>query len=418
MPAFFRGLVGFAAMGGIAYLLCEDRKNVPWRTVGAAYLLQIILALLFLKLPASQGLFFLLNSFVEALQAATEAGTSFVFGYVGGAPPPFEVTSPANSYIFAFRGLPLILVASALSALLFHWKILPIIVRGFAWVLRRSLGVGGAEGLGASANVFIGMIEAPLFVKPYLGQMSRGELFCLMVSGMATIAGTVMVLYASILKPVMPDALGHLLVASILSAPAAIATARLICPAPKQLLTGEVAPELVPAANSIEAVTNGTLDGVKLLINVVAMLVVFVALVHLANACLGFLPDISGAPLTLQRILGWLMWPVAWLLGVPAGECQAAGALMGTKTILNEFLAYLDLAALPPEALSPRSRLILTYAMCGFANLGSLGILIGGMGSMAPERRAEIAGMGVKSILAGTLAACMTGALAGAIYTP
>ncbi|MFP4475279.1 MAG: NupC/NupG family nucleoside CNT transporter [Desulfatibacillaceae bacterium] len=416
MIAVLHGVLGFAAMGLVALAFSENRKAVEWRTVASAYGLQVLLAVLLLKLPTAQTLFLLLNEMVNALQNATEAGTSFVFGYLGGGNVPFETVEGANTYIFAFRGLPLILVVSALSALLFHWRVLPLLVRGFAWVLRRSLGVGGAEGLAASSNVFIGMIEAPLFVRPYLGRMARGELFCLMCGGMATIAGTVMVLYATILAGVLPDALGHLLVASVISAPAAVAVARIMIPTPREELTGDVQPDHEPAANSIDAVSRGTFQGITLLLNVVAMLIVFVALVHLVNAILGFLPYYGDGPITLQRILGWLLWPVVWLIGVPAAEAQTAGGLMGTKIVLNEFLAYLDLAGLPRDMLSDRSRMIMTYALCGFANFGSLGIMIGGLGGMAPERRQEIVRMGLKAILGGVLATCMTGALVGVLY--
>ncbi|MBW1989635.1 MAG: nucleoside:proton symporter, partial [Deltaproteobacteria bacterium] len=320
-----------------------------------------------------------------------------------------------SPYILAFRGLPLVLVASALSALLFYWRVLPVIVRGFAWVLRRALGVGGAEGLAAAANVFIGMIEAPLFVRPYLAAMSRGEIFSLMACGMATIAGTVMVLYAGILEQALPGALGHLLVASVISAPAAVAMARIMVPVEGDSLAGgslEVASE---ARSSMEAITTGTLDGLKLLLNIVAMLVVLVALVELVNLLLGLLGAVGGEALTLQRILGWVMSPLVWLAGVPWAEAQVAGSLMGVKTVLNEFIAYASMAGLDPGTLSERSTLIMTYAMCGFANLGSLGIMLGGLIMLVPERRGEIVSLGAKSIVAGTLATLLTGSVVGVI---
>jgi len=309
----------------------------------------------------------------------------------------------------------MILLASALSALLFYWGILPRLVRGCAWVLRRTLGVGGAEGLANAANIFIGMVEAPLFIRPYVSKISRGELFSIMTCGMATIAGTVMVLYAGVLSPVIPDALGHLLTASIISAPAAIALARIMVPTTRGDETDAVA-AAAPAGSAMEAVTNGTAAGVKLLIDIIALLVVLVSLVGLVNIALGLLPETGGEPITLQRLLGFVMAPVMWLLGIPWSECITAGGLMGTKTVLNEFLSYLELASLGPDALSERTRLILTYAMCGFANPGSLGIMLGGLGAMAPERRTEIVGLGARSILAGTLATCMTGAIVGLFY--
>jgi len=414
MASILHGLFGLSALMLIAFVLSEKHREIPWKTVIYSLILQMALALILVKLPASRQLFLILNALVNTLEKATQAGTSFVFGYLGGGDTPF--TPGGSTYILAFRGLPLVLVASALSSLLFYWRILPVVVNAFAWLLRRSLGIGGAEGLSAAANVFLGMVEAPIFVRPYLSRLSRGELFSLMTCGMATIAGTVMVLYASILKPVLPDAMGHLLIASLISAPASIAIARVMIPTPRDQRTDAVAQAPSSASTTMEAITNGTLDGVKLLINIVAMLVVLVALVALVNICLNRLPEIAGQPLTLQRLMGWVMAPVVWLIGIPWDECAVAGRLMGTKTILNEFIAYLNLAHLPPEALSDRSRIIMTYAMCGFANFGSLGIMIGGIGMMAPDRRAEIVQLGLKSIIAGTLATLMTGSIVGFLW--
>jgi CNT family concentrative nucleoside transporter len=411
-----RSAGGLLGLVFLAWLISEQRKAIPWKTVVYAVLLQLLIAFVLLKLPGTRQIFVVMNALVSALETATQAGTSFVFGYLGGADAPFAITPGGNTYLLAFRGLPLILVASAISSVLFYWRVLPQVVRAFSWLLKKSLGVGGAEGLSAAANVFLGMVEAPLFVRPYLAQMSRGELFALMTCGMATIAGTVMVLYASILKPVIPDALGHLLVASIISAPAAIAIARVMIPTPAGLQTDATIEAPSSAGSTMEAITNGTLDGVKLLINIIALLVVLVALVKLVNIFLGFLPSVGGQPVTLQLILGWIMAPIVWLIGIPWQECVTAGSLMGTKTILNEFLAYLELGRLPAGTLSPRSYMIMLYAMCGFANFGSLGIMIGGLGLMAPERRPEIVQLGLKSIVGGTLATCMTGAIVGMIY--
>jgi len=404
---------GLLALVAVAWLLSEQRRRVSPRLVVAGLGVQLALAAVLLKLPQVKGLFLGLNDLVGALQEATQAGTSLVFGYLGGGAAPFETTYPQNAFVFAFRALPLILVVSALSALLFHWRILPAVVRGFAWALRRTLGISGPLGLGAAANIFVGMTEAPLIIRPYLAGLSRAELFALMTTGMATIAGTVMILYAGIIGPVVPDALGHILVASIISAPAALMVAGVMIPDSDAPVRGAAAPLLAPSESAMDAVTRGTLDAIPLMLNVMAMLVVLVALVTLANQVLGLLPEWGGQPLSLQRLLGWAMAPVVWAIGVPWAEAQTAGALMGVKTILNEFVAYLDLAALPAGALSERSRLIMTYALCGFANFGSLGIMIGGMGALAPERRGEIVALGMKSILAGTLATLMTGAIVG-----
>ena len=371
---------------------------------------------LLLKAPLLQQFFLALNDALLVLERATQAGTSFVFGFLGGAPAPFETTGPGSTFTLAFRALPLILVVSALSALLFYWRVLPWLVKKMSIILERTMGVGGAVGLSTAANIFVGMVEAPLFIRPYLAQMSRGELFIVMACGMAGISGTVMVIYASFLGPVIPDALGHILIASIISAPAAIVVAVLMVPLTGAPTTGKLAPAQ-QASSSMDAITKGTLDGLGLLLNILAMLIVLIALVTLANLMLEALPLVHGRPITLQRMLGTLLAPLAWLVGVPWSEAPAAGALLGTKTVLNEFIAYLDLAHLPDGTLSMRSRLLMTYALCGFANFGSLGILIGGMATMAPERRAEIVGLGMKSIVAGTLATCMTGAVVGMLWT-
>jgi CNT family concentrative nucleoside transporter len=403
------GLLVFVA---IAWAISENRRAASVRVAVVGIAAQLILAALLLKLPPLETALAALNDLVLVLQAATEAGASFVFGYLGGGPLPFEETQPGASFVLAFRALPLIIVVSALTAVLTYWRILPLIVRAFAFLLQKSLGVGGAVGLGTAANVFVGMVEAPLFIRPYLAALSRSELFVIMVSGMATIAGTVLVLYASIIGTVIPNAVGNLLTASLISAPAAITIALLMIPQTTASTAGALVPER-GASSTMDAITRGTRSGLELFLIVIAMLLVLVALVFLVNALLALLPDVGGAPISLERLLGYLMAPVCWLMGVPWSEALAAGALMGIKTILNEFLAYLRLAALPPGTLSDRSEIIMTYAMCGFANFGSLGILIGGLSTMVPERRDEVVALGLKSIVAGTLATCCTGAVVG-----
>jgi CNT family concentrative nucleoside transporter len=407
-------LTGLGLLIALCWAVSERRRAVAWRTVGSGLALAFVLALALLSVAPLRAAMDALNDGANALERATVAGTSFVFGFLGGGTLPYAETAPGASFVLAFRALPLVLVVAALSALLFHWRVLPLVVRAFAWLLQRTLGIGGAVGVSAAANVFVGMVEAPLVVRPYLARLSRGELFMVMNCGMATIAGTVLVLYASLLAPTVPGALSHLLVASFVATPVAIAVAALMVPSP---LTDEARIELPREdPNAIAAITRGTLEGVQLLISIVALLLVFVALVALVNAMLGVLPAIAGAPLTLERLFGWLFAPLAWLIGVPWSEAVTAGALLGKKTALNEFLAYLDLARLPPEALSPRSRLLLTYALCGFANFGSLGIMIGGLAPLVPaERRGELAELGLKSVLAGLLATCITAALVGLI---
>jgi len=407
-----QSLLGLIAFPLLAWALSENRRLARVRIVAGGLALQLALAVLLLRVPVFSSVFALLNRVVMALEEATRAGTTTVFGFLGGGPVPYQETIAGSTFTLAFRGLPIVLVMSALSALLFHWRILPLVVRGFSRVLERTFGIGGAEGVGVSANIFVGMVEAPLLVRPYLAAMTRSELFSVMAVGMATIAGTVMVLYATILGGAVPDAMGHILTASVLSAPAAVMMAKLMVPEDGDVTRGDVAVER-DTRSAMDAITKGTLQGIELVLQIVGMIIVLVAFVQLINIGLRLFPDVGGSALTLQRILGWAMAPVVWLIGIPWRECATGGALMGTKTVLNELLAYLDLAAVPAGELSERSRIILLYALCGFANPGSLGIMIGGMGAMAPGRRPEIIGLGMRSIVAGTLAACMTGAVAG-----
>jgi len=410
----FQSIAGLVVFSLIAWAVSENRRKVRLKPVIIGIGIQVALGAILLNLSIFRTVFLFLNNLVLSLGEATTAGTSFVFGYLGGGRLPFVETYPGSSFILAFRGLPLVLVISALSALLFYWKILPVVVKGFSWVLQKTMGIGGAEGLGVSANVFVGMVESPLLIRPYLKDMTRSELFTIMTCGMATIAGTVMVLYATILSKSIPDVMGHILTASIISVPAAITISKIMVPETGTPTPGELtSPE--EAMSSMDAITRGTVQGVQLLINIIAMLIVLVALVYLVNLVLGLLPNIGGEPITLQKILGYIMAPVVWLMGIPWKETLTAGSLMGTKTILNELIAYIDMSNLPQGALSPKSLLIMTYAMCGFANPGSLGIMIGGMGTMIPERRDEIISLGFRSIVAGTLATCMTGAIVGII---
>ena len=399
MAESMHALLGMAGLLALAWAASEDRRRVPWRAIAAGLALQIVLAVVFLKVSLVMEVFLKINDALLLLERATQAGTGLVFGYLGGGPAPFAVSQESALFILAFRALPLVLVISALSALLFYWRVLPFVVRIISFLLVKTMRGGGVVGLSTAANVFVGMVEAPLFVRPYLARVSRGELFAIMVGGMASIAGTVLFLYGSILGPALPDAVAHLLIASILSAPAALVMAFLMVP-PAGEATGGAIEIRSEATGAMDAITRGTLEGAQLLLNIIAMLVVCVALVALVNLII--------APYTLQAMLGWVLAPLAWLAGIRWSEAQAAGALLGTKTVLNELVAYLDLAA--TTELSARSRLLMTYALCGFANFGSLGIMIGGMGTMCPERRAEIVALGMKSILAGTLATCLTAA--------
>jgi CNT family concentrative nucleoside transporter len=408
-------LAGMAGLLALAWAMSENRRAIPWRAVAAGMVLLFILAVVFLKIAFVKSLFLKLNDVLLILERATQAGTSLVFGYLGGGPAPFQVSDVNSNFVLAFRALPIVLVMSVLTTLLFYWRILPPLVRGFSRLLERTLGIGGAVGIATAANIFVGMVEAPLFIRPYLARLSRSELFVVMTGGMAGIAGTVFVVYATILRPLIPDVAGHLLVASVLGAPAAILISLIMVPECKGVTKDDALEELEPVAEStMDAIVKGTAVGLELLLNIVAMLIVLVALVHLANAVLGLLPDVGG-PITLQRVLGFAMAPICWLLGVPWTEALTAGALMGIKTILNEFVAYVEMAKLPPDALSPRSKLIMLYALCGFANLGSLGIMIGGLATVAPTRRADIVELGPRSIVSGTLATCLLGAVVGVL---
>jgi CNT family concentrative nucleoside transporter len=408
-----RGVLGIFLLLVLAWALGERRRgasvrHVPWRTVFAGLGLQAALALLLLRFPPASQALLLLNKLALALQQATDEGTAFVFGYLGGGSLPFAETSPGASFILAFKVLPLVLIISALSSLLYHWGALQAVTRAFALVLQRSMGISGALALGAAVHIYVGMIEAPLLIRPYLARMQRGELFAVMSCGMAGVAGTVMVVYATMLSRVIPDALGNILISSVISTPAALAVAALMVPFGPGEDRAEISVGESPTG-AFDALVRGTRDGVGPLVGIVTVLLVTVALVALVNIGLGQLPG----RITLQGLFAVLFRPVMWLIGIPWAESAQAAALMGTKTALNEFVAYLDLSKLPEGALGPQARLIVSYALCGFANFGSLGILVGGLSAMVPERRREITALGLRSIISGTIATCLSGAVAG-----
>jgi concentrative nucleoside transporter, CNT family len=405
---------GIIALLAIAWALGENRRAVSLKQAALGLTVTVLTAVVLIKIPVVAHAFGAINDAVGAIAGATRAGTSFVFGYLGGGTLPFDLKAPGADFILAFQALPIVLVMSVLTTLLFYWRVLPPIVRGMAWLLERTLGVGGAVGLSTAANIFLGMVEAPLFVRPYLPQMTRSELFLVMTGGMAGIAGTVLVLYATLLAPLIPDAAAHFVIASVLGAPAAILISLIMVPeTAKQLTGGSLEDPDMQASSTMDAIVKGTAAGLELLLNIVAMLLVLVALVHLVNAMLSLLPAVGGADISLQRILGLAMAPVCWLMGLPWSEAVTAGSLMGTKTVLNELIAYVDFSKLDTSALDPRARLIMLYAMCGFANFGSLGIMIAGLGTMAPDRRDEINALGLKSIVSGTLTTCLMGAIVG-----
>lgn len=414
--AQLQSLGGIFGLLAICWLLSENRRVVSLRDLLIGLGVTFGTAAVLLKAPAVAQTFGLINAAVEGIAAATKAGTSFVFGYIGGGPTPFDVKNPGAGFSLAFQALPVVLVVSALTTLFFYWRILPPVVHGFSWLLGRTMNVSGAVGLSTAANIFLGMVEAPLFIKPYIARLTRCELFMVMTGGMAGIAGTVFVLYAIFLKPVIPDASGHLLIASILGAPAALLVARIMVPETEPPSQSVEHAEIPPVATStMDAIVRGTAAGLELLWSIIAMIIVLVALVFMVNSILSLFPELWGAPLTMQRMLGWIMSPVCWLMGIPWQEAQTAGALMGTKTVLNEFLAYLDLANLSKEDLGDRSRLIMLYALCGFANFGSLGIMIAGLIGMCPERRADIVALAPRTLVSGTLTTCLMGAMVGVL---
>ncbi len=418
MALALQSLMGFIVLYAFAWAISEKRKVINWRTVFGAIILQVVMLLLLFKFPWFKEASSALNDALNGVAAATRVGTNFVFGYLGAsgnpADAPFAVKEGGSTFILMTMALPLIIVVSALSSLLFYWRILPFIVNVFSWVLKKSIGIGGAVGVSTAANIFLGTVEAPMFIKPYIAKLSRGELFITMAGGMAGIAGTVMVVYGFILGPVVPDAIGHVLIVSFISAPAAVAFSALMIPHEGPVTDGTISTER-PASSVMDAVTQGTVEGVASFINVAAMLIVLTALIALTNMIIAMPFDKGSAP-TLQGMLGWIMRPVVWLIGIPWSEAQTAGSLMGTKTVLNEFIAFLDLAKLTPDALSVRSRVIMIYALCGFANFASIGIMIGGLGTICPERRDDIIDLGYKSLIAGTLATLSCGALVGIIY--
>lgn len=409
-----QSVLGLAAIVAGCALFSANRGAISASVVARAMALQVLVALLLTQLPASRHFFWLLNQGIQVLQESTRAGTSFIFGYIGGGELPFVETVQGASLILAFQTLPLVIVISVLSGLLIYWRILPWILRLMSLVLEKTLRIGGASGLAIAANAFLGMVEAPLLIRPYLARLSSSELFAVMVAGMATIAGSMMAIEATVISNVVPNAVGHLLSASLITLPGVVWVSHLLMPGDGSVTAHEADVER-GGDSAMDVVVRSTQNGLQILLNIIAMVIVVVALVHLANAFLGLLPDLGGRPVSLERLLGYALSPLAWLLGIAWVDAPTAGEFLGTKTVLTEFIAYVRLGELPLEALGDRSRLILTYALCGFANFISLGIMLAGMITMVPERRAEILRFGMKSLVAGSLAtfssACVVGVL-------
>ncbi|MFN5614934.1 MAG: NupC/NupG family nucleoside CNT transporter [Brevundimonas sp.] len=410
-----QSLLGIVVVILLCWIVSENRRVFPWRLAIGAVAVQAGLVLALFAIPGSQGVLAAITGAVDGLAAATRVGAQFVFGYLAGGAQPYVIENRPALFVFAFEVLPLILVISALSALLWHWRILRWITRGFGFLFQKTLGLGGASALAVAANIFLGMIESPIVIRAYLDKLTRSEIFLMMVVGLATVAGSTMVAYATLLAPVLPNAAGHVLVASIVSAPAGVLLARIIVP--EKAGQGGAYADYGSALrydSAIDAIVKGTSDGLMVVLNISAILIVFVALVALANVMLGGF-WLFGEPVTIERLLGYAFAPVAWLTGVEWADAQIAGRLLGVKLTLTEFVAFIQLGAVPEEGMSERTRMLLTYALCGFANIGSVGITVTGLSVLIPERREEVLGLVWKALFAGFLATLMTASVVGAL---
>lgn len=408
------GLVGFTL---IAWMLSSKKLRFPILTFLWTIVAQIGITALLLYFPPARTALGSLQIVVDALVSATRVGTTFVFGYLGGGDTPFEVTNKNAMFNFAFGALPLVIFFSGLSAVLWHWGILRVLVKGMAFLLEKGLRVGGAVSLASAANVFLGQTEAPLLIRPFLSKLTRAELFVVITVGFATVAGSVMAVYAAILSEIDPSILGHIIVASIISVPAAILMGQVMMPEEKGVTgTPASAADDFRYASSMDAFMRGVTDGLGLYLNIIASLIAFTAFVALINIMLTAAPDVAGAPITLERMFGFVFAPLMWLAGVPWSEAFDAGALMGVKTAVNELVAYVRLSQVPEGTFSERSLLIIVYALCGFANFSSLGIVVGGLTALAPDRRQDVIALAPRALVSGTLATLMTGAVIGLVW--
>lgn len=412
-------LLGWFTMVAVAWMISFDRKNFPWRTVIWGVLLQFVLALLILHTEAGKTFFIIAGKVVQKLIQFSNDGTKFVFGPLADGELLGKNFGPTHGLIFAVLVTGTVIIVASLSSLFYHWGVLQRVVRAFAWVMRKVMGTSGSETLSAAANIFMGQTEAPLVIRPYVPRMTRSELMTIMVCGMAHIAGGVAAVYAAMgMAAGYQDTAGHLLTASVLNCPAALLIAKIMLPEREKSETAAGAPAMTPrtTANSVDAICRGAGDGFQLALNIIAMLIAFISIIALANYMLGF-PQVHlgvKSPVTLQNLFGWVNAPFAWLMGVPAPDCVKIGQILGERIVLNEFVGYLDLTSHAKEmALDPRSFTIATYALCGFANFSSIAIQVGGIGSLAPERRSEMAKLGVRAMAGGLLAAYMTACLAG-----
>ncbi len=423
---YIRGIIGILGLLGIAYLCSNNRKAINLRLVTWGIGLQLILGIFILKTRMGHEIFRYANDVVIALLGFVDKGSGFVFGNLINM--SFDVVNESGEVagkamlgmVFAFKVLPTIIFFSALMAVLYYLGIMQIIIKGFAKVMSKTMKSSGSETLSVSANIFVGQTEAPLVVRPYVSSMTKSEIMAVMAGGFATVAGGVLAAYVGFLKDLIPNIAGHLMTASVMSAPAALVMAKIMFPETKESKTaGSVKLHLPKTdANIVDAAANGTLKGLELALNVGAMLIAFIALIYMCDGILiwctkSFLAE----PLTLQKILGTLFFPLAWLLGAPTADCMALGHLMGTKIIINEFVAYIDLSSAAANFSSAKTAIIASYALCGFANISSIGIQIGGIGGIAPDRRHDLATIAPRALVAGALASFMTATIAGMLIT-
>ncbi|MEW6159951.1 MAG: nucleoside transporter C-terminal domain-containing protein [Verrucomicrobiota bacterium] len=413
MPLQLISVLGLLVFVALAWACSLNRKSFPWRTVAWGLGLQFLFALLILHTHFGRATFELARRGVNRLISFSDEGSRMVFGPLANAQLLTDKWGPENSFIFVITVSATIIVVSALSSLLYHWGILQVVVRGAAWVMRRAMRTSGSESLAAAANIFMGQTEAPLVIKPYLNGMTRSELLALMTGGMATIAGGVLAAYVAF----GVDA-GHLLTASVMSAPASLMIAKIMLPESESSETASGTTAVIPreTSNGLDALCRGAGDGALLAINVMAMLIAFVAVVALANYLFGLVQRGAGLdqPVTLQTVFGWINAPFAWIMGVPSRDCLLVGQVMGERIVLNEFIGYLSLTNMQKQTLlDPRSFTLATYALCGFANFSSIAIQIGGIGALAPKRRADLASLGLRAMIGGVLASYLTATVVG-----
>jgi CNT family concentrative nucleoside transporter len=399
----------------VAVLLSEDRTQIRIKPILLGLLFQALLALLIFKIPFMVRIFDAVNDAVLALNSATLEGTRFVFGYLSGGVSPFQPSGQGSPFILAFEALPLVIVVASLSSLLFYLRVLPLIIQGMSWVFRRTLGVGGALAVGLSANLFLGMAESPVVIRQYLQHLTRSELFTLMTCGMAGVAGTVMALYVILLGPVIPGVMTHILSAVLISIPGTVIVSRIMIPEKEAMTRGKIVYQR-ESMGVVDAIMSGVKIGGEIFVSIIGMLIVFIALIALVNKGLSCLPSWGAQPISLNYLLGYVFMPFMWVMGLPWSEAHVAANLMATRMILNEIVSYQQLATLAPGVLSPKSSLMMVYAMCGFANIGSLGIMLAAYNVLIPERRSEFLSMAFRSLIAGTLVTCITATLVGAFF--